>query len=257
MSMVGFSSGRSEHKYLIPEATAEALRGFVSAYLAPDQFMPPGELEGYQVHSLYLDSPAFDLYRETADGVKNRFKLRMRFYDESPTAPVFLEIKSRTTESIHKLRAIVNRPAAAGMLKGDRLSSADLLNAGDKSALALEEFNRRVARLSAHGSAFVSYRREAYVALESDGLRITFDRHIKGVPYDSLFGLQMPKTAASVFAEQVVLEIKYSGQIPMWARELVRDFGLQRISFPKYVHAVDALRRQPGIGAQSLRGIAC
>lgn len=257
MSMVGFSSGRSEHKYLISEMTATALRGFVSAYLAADQFMPSGQPEGYEVHSLYLDSPAYDLYRETNDGVKNRFKLRIRFYDENPNSPVFLEIKSRTTESIHKLRAIVDKPAAEGLLKGNRLSPADLLNPSEKSTLALEEFNRRVARLSAHGSAFVSYRREAYVALDSDGLRITFDRHIKGVPYDSLYGLQMPKAAAPVFPEQVVLEIKYAGQIPTWARELVRDFGLQRISFPKYVHAVDALRRQPGIGSQNLRGVAC
>ena len=55
--------------------------------------MPAGEPEGYHVHSLYLDSPAYELYHETTEGVKNRFKLRMRFYDDSPEAPVFLEIK--------------------------------------------------------------------------------------------------------------------------------------------------------------------
>jgi hypothetical protein len=257
MSMVGFNSGRCEHKYLIPEATAGALRSFVSAYLALDQYMPAGEREGYHVHSLYLDSPSFDLYRETADGVKNRFKLRMRFYDVNPSAPVFLEIKSRTTESIRKLRATVSKPAAEALLRGERLSPLDLLNASDKSILALEEFNRRTSRLSAHGRAFVSYQREAYVALEADGVRITFDRHIRGVPYDSLYGLNMPAVAAPVFPDQVVLELKYSMQLPIWARDLVRDFGLQRTSFPKYVHAVDALRRQPGIGVQSLQGIAC
>lgn len=257
MSMVGFSSGRCEHKYLIPEATACALRGFVAAYLTPDQHMPAGEPEGYHVHSLYLDSPALDLYRETTEGVKNRFKLRMRYYDESPLAPVFLEIKSRTTESIRKMRAVVSKSAAESLLNGNRLSPLDLLSVSDKASLAIEEFNQRVARLSAHGSAFVSYRREAYVSLEADGVRITFDRHIAGVPYDELYGLRMPASAAPVFPEQVVLEIKYSGQIPFWARDLIRDFGLQRISFPKYVHAVDALRRRPEAGSQSLRGVAC
>jgi SPX domain protein involved in polyphosphate accumulation len=255
MSQVGFNSGRSEHKYLIPEVTAGALRSFVAAYLAPDQYMPAGEREGYHVHSLYLDSPAHDLYRETTEGVKNRFKLRMRFYDANPGAPVFLEIKSRTTESIRKLRATVTKSAAEAMLKGNRLSSLDLLDSNEKATLALEEFNRRVARLSAHGSAFVSYRREAYVALDSEGLRITFDRHIVGVPYDELNGLQMPASAAPVFPDQVVLEIKYSGQIPTWTRDLIRDFGLQRTSFPKYVHAVDALRGR--LRSQSRQGVAC
>lgn len=255
--MVGFNTGRSEHKYLISEVTALALRGFVSAYLTPDDHMPADDCDGYHVHSLYLDSPAFDLYRETTEGVKNRYKLRMRFYDESPTAPVFLEIKSRTTESIRKMRAIVSKPAAEAMLKGNRLSPADLLNPSDKSTLALEEFNRRVARLAASGSAFVSYQREAYVALDSDGVRITFDRHIVGLPYDCLYGMQMPDSAASVFPGQVVLEIKYTGQLPCWSRDLIRDFGLQRTSFPKYVHVVDVLRRQPGAGTPSMRGAAC
>ena len=29
--MVGFNSGRCEHKYLVPEVTARALRGFVES----------------------------------------------------------------------------------------------------------------------------------------------------------------------------------------------------------------------------------
>lgn len=257
MSQVGFNCGRSEHKYLISEATAQALRGFVATYLPPDSNMPPNDPNGYYVHSLYLDSPAYDLYHETTHGIKNRYKLRMRFYDVSPTAPVFLEIKSRTTESIHKLRAVVSKSAASAMLAGRHLSPLDLLNPGDKSILALEEFNRRAARLSARGRAFVSYQREAYVALEADGARITFDRHIAGIPYDEIYGLQMPATAAPVFPDHVVLEIKYTSQLPPWARDLVRDFGLQRTSFPKYVHAVDALQTGLATGGECPREMAC
>jgi hypothetical protein len=255
--MVGFNTGRSEHKYLISEVTAQALRGFVAAYLALDDYMPADDRDGYLVHSLYLDSPGYDLYRETFEGVKNRYKLRMRFYNESPSAPVFLEIKSRTTESIRKMRAIVSKPAAEAMLKGERLNPADLISPSEKSALALEEFNRRVVRLSAHGCAFVSYKREAYMAIESDGVRITFDRNIIGVPYDSLYGMQMPAITAPIFPNEVVLEIKYTGQLPSWSRDLIRDFGLQRTSFPKYVHVIDALRQIPEVGAQGLRGVAC
>lgn len=257
MSMVGFNCGRSEHKYLISEGTAQAMRGFVATYLALDEYMPPNDPDGYQVHSLYLDSPTYELYRETACGVKNRYKLRMRFYDENPSSPVFLEIKSRTTESIRKMRAIVSKTSAEALLNGERLNQADLKNPNEKSILALEEFNRRVGRLSASGRAFVSYQREAYVALEADGIRITFDRHIRGVQFDTLFGMRMPAGEVTVFPGQVVLEIKYTNQLPSWSQDLIRGFGLQRTSFPKYVHVVDALCRKSELSSAGMRGAIC
>jgi hypothetical protein len=257
MSMVGFDSGRAEHKYVVSETTALALRGFMKAYLVPDQYMPPESTEGYHVHSLYLDSPAYELYHETKDGVKNRYKLRMRFYDDSREAPAFLEIKTRTTDSIRKHRAIISKQAAENFLNGGSLTPGDLLGGSDKAAYALTEFGMRTNRLAARGSVFVSYQREAYVGLEADGIRITFDRHIIGKSFDPLSGLRMPAEGAAVFPGQVVFEVKYSGPIPAWIRGLIHDFGLQRVSFPKYVHAVDALRHTAQTSARELRGVAC
>ena len=179
--MVGFNTGRCEHKYLVPEATATALRSFVSVYLSPDEYMPSDNPEGYSVHSLYLDSPWYLLYQETKDGVKNRYKLRMRFYDESPQAPTFLEIKTRTSDSIRKLRATVSKQSAEELLQGVPLSVRNLIQSTEKSAHALEEFCNRTRRLEARGSAFVSYRREAYVT-DVEGIRITFrSAHLRHV----------------------------------------------------------------------------
>jgi hypothetical protein len=66
----------------------------------------------------------------------------------------------------------------------------------------------------------------------------------------------LPTERAEVFPDQVVVELKYSGRVPKWMRELVRDFGLQRTSFPKYVHAVDALQLRPGQNLANARGVA-
>jgi hypothetical protein len=255
MSM-GYDVGRSEHKYLVNETTAVALRSFVRAYLTPDHYMPAGDSEGYHVHSLYLDSPWHELYRETTEGVKNRYKLRMRFYDEAPQAPVFLEVKSRTTDAIHKLRAIVSKSSATALLSGMTLTTQDLISPTEKSIIALEEFRRRMTGLAARGCAFVSYRREAYVGFDLEEVRVTFDRHIAGLPYDPTNGFRLPTERAEVFPDQVVVELKYSGRVPKWMRELVRDFGLQRTSFPKYVHAVDALQLRPGQNLANARGVA-
>ena len=52
-------------------------------------------------------------------GQKNRFKLRIRFYDDNPENPAFLEIKRRETDVIKKKRAAITREGAKAMLAGE------------------------------------------------------------------------------------------------------------------------------------------
>ncbi|HEX2474153.1 MAG TPA: VTC domain-containing protein, partial [Lacipirellulaceae bacterium] len=94
---------RYERKFVVPEHAADAIRHFVEAYLPLDEHMLPGEQLGYRVCSLYLDTPSYALYRQSCDGIKNRYKLRVRFYDTNEDGPAFLEIKQRTTETVHKM----------------------------------------------------------------------------------------------------------------------------------------------------------
>ncbi len=80
---------RFEIKFLVPEAVALAARDFVRSYLALDEFCHDRLQFSYPVHSLYLDSEALAFYHQTVNGDKNRFKLRLRFYDDKMTSPVF------------------------------------------------------------------------------------------------------------------------------------------------------------------------
>jgi len=102
-------SNRWELKYVIDEETAGRVRKFVNSYLEPDENNDPRQPNGYPVRSLYLDSPNRKLYWQTIQGAKNRFKLRIRFYDDEPHSPAFLEIKRRVTTTILKKRAEVRR----------------------------------------------------------------------------------------------------------------------------------------------------
>jgi SPX domain protein involved in polyphosphate accumulation len=239
---------RYERKFLVAERAAEAVRRFVATHLVPDEHMAalgPDGPDGYRVCSLYLDSPRLGLYRQSRDGIKNRYKLRIRYYDEAATAPAYLEIKKRTTETVHKLRAVVPKPAAERLLAGSHLSHADLLASGDAPHRALEEFCRCCERLSAVGVAFVSYRREAYVSQSAESVRVTLDRQVVGHAYNAGCGLAAPDECSAPVARGVVLELKYNGRAPRWMHDLVTSFSLQRRSFPKYVHCVDALNIAP------------
>lgn len=234
--------GRYERKYLIPEHVATAARRFVAAYLPADDHMAGQQRWGYRVHSLYLDSPQFALYRESTDGTKNRFKLRIRFYDPAEDAAAFLEIKRRIGTTIHKQRAMVPKPAAERLLKGGMITARDILNYDEKSARALGEFCHLREQIGAAGTAFVSYWRDAFVSRQAEAARVTFDREIVGHLYHPRDGLTIVERPAQVTSDQVVLELKYIGRAPSWMQDLIKMFQLERISYPKYVHCVDALK---------------
>jgi VTC domain len=236
---------RYERKFVVTESTAEAVRRFVSSYLVLDEHMAGAGPEGYRVCSLYLDTPHLGLYRQSHQGIKNRYKLRIRFYDESSGGPAFLEIKKRTTETVHKLRAVVPKPAAEQLLGGGRLGTSDLLSNGAASHRALAEFCACRDRLNADGVAFVDYHREAWVSKSAEGVRVTFDRNVVGHRFQHGAGLAPPADQSPAVTKGVVLELKYNGRAPRWMHDLVTAFSLQRLSFPKYVYCVDALGLDP------------
>ncbi|HOK97053.1 MAG TPA: VTC domain-containing protein, partial [Anaerohalosphaeraceae bacterium] len=93
---------RYELKYRIPETKARAIAQYVSAFIHPDRYAKNKPGNEYLISSLYLDTPTLTLCNETLQGKKNRFKLRIRGYDDNPLSPVFLEIKRRACNVIVK-----------------------------------------------------------------------------------------------------------------------------------------------------------
>jgi hypothetical protein len=79
------------------------------------------------------------------------------------------------------------------------------------------------------------------VSQSAESVRVTFDREIAGRPYDPRMGLTVPDDEAMVKVNGVVLELKYNGRKPGWMQDLIMSYGLERLSFPKYVYALDAL----------------
>ena len=85
--------------------------------MEPDAFGEGGSAR-YSVHSLYLDSKDWRIYRETRNGNFSRFKLRARTYKFDDKTPVFLEVKSRDGEAMQKTRAVLDRAEAIAVLSG-------------------------------------------------------------------------------------------------------------------------------------------
>ena len=235
---------RFELKCVIDPALVRPLRTFIRSYMEADPHADPRNNGEYAVHSLYLDSPAMDLARSTLLGHKNRYKLRMRFYEVSPDSPVYVEIKRRVADVIVKRRACIRRGAAGRLAGGQWPARADLWpvpNDGTDALGALERFCALRDRIEGRPTAFVSYQREAYVAPENPSTRITFDRRLAAHTYRRGFDDVAIAPGMRAHVGGVVLEIKFTDRFPNWMREMVEVFSLVRQPMAKYVTCVQEL----------------
>jgi hypothetical protein len=244
-----FQGSRFEQKYIITEEVSLQIRDFVRAYLELDEHAVGKPNFSYPVHSLYLDSDDLKLYWSTINGDKNRFKLRLRFYDDNPNTPVFLEIKERTNNMLLKKRAPVRREAVAGLLNGQTDDPSRVT--APKHFSALEDFCERMYELEARPKVHVAYSREAYMTRDANSVRLTMDREVRAVPLaprppgeqsDSAIRLSTTmQNPTLVWGHDVVLEAKFTNRFPDLFRDLFRIFGLRQCGAAKYVDSVATL----------------
>ncbi len=89
--------------------TIRKFNRFEWKYLIPDEH--GGDGGGYELASLYYDSPDFRCYWEKMDGIKIRRKLRLGCYETgvplTQETPIFVEIKQRVNRVTQKRRVIL------------------------------------------------------------------------------------------------------------------------------------------------------
>jgi hypothetical protein len=232
---------RFELKYIVLPETALKVRSFVQSYLEHDEHAEGKPDGSYVVHSLYLDSERLSFFWHTVNGNKNRFKLRLRFYDDAPDSPVFFEIKRREADVIRKQRAAVRRDAVPGLLVGQLPHAEDLLRPDAKSLSCLFEFCRLMQQFEARPTARVSYFREAWVSPDTNDLRLTIDRQVRCWPHPTEDLSTDIVPGVLVFGETPVIEIKFTCRYPDWVRDMVTAFGMIRGSAAKYVDGIQVV----------------
>jgi hypothetical protein len=188
-----------------------------------------------------LDSDDLKLYRATINGDKNRFKLRLRFYENRADAPVFFEIKRRMNNTISKQRGGVRRDAVEGLLRGQLPSPAHLISKEPRQLVALQNFCRLMSNLCASPKAHVAYKREAWISRYDNSVRVTMDRDVACDPEPTARLSTQLVHPAHPFGDKVILELKFTNRFPDWFGELVRVFGLMQCGAAKYVDGVAML----------------
>lgn len=231
-------TSRFEQKYIITDEVALQVREFVRSYLELDENGVGKPNFSYPVHSLYLDNDALKTYWDTINGNKNRYKLRLRFYNNQPDSPVFFEIKRRMNNCIMKQRGGVRRAAVDEVLAGRLPAHSDFVSKDPKHVIALENFRRLATEIGAVPKVHIGYYREAYVPLDDNSARLTMDRQVRSEPeLTARLSTEMVNPTL-VWGNDVVLELKFTNRFPEWFRELVRIFNLHQCGAAKYVDGV-------------------
>jgi hypothetical protein len=235
---------RFELKYIIPNELALHVRQFVAAYLELDEYGATMPNLSYPVHSLYVDSDELHTYWATINGDKNRYKLRLRYYNEKPESPVFFEIKARTNNTISKQRGGVRRQSVGSILAGQLPMPMDMLSKEPKQFFAIQRFCDLMMKLHAKPRTHVFYWREAWISPHDNSVRVTMDRDVQCEPDPSARLLTTMTDPVRPFGENVILELKFTTRFPDWFKEMVRAFGLMQCGAAKYAEGVALLGEQ-------------
>lgn len=181
---------------------------------------------GYQVLSIYYDSPRHRFYWDREESVGFRRKVRFRAYQCSgQVTALVLEIKERHKNLVNKKRIVI--PATGLPLGGTELSNVLGLFPDSE---AKREVTFLYERLALRPAVAINYYRTTLVGRYDPNLRITLDSHlVSGDP-----GSFNSDCVPFIRPDLSILEVKASTSIPAWLHHSMLEYGFSRVRYSKY-----------------------
>jgi SPX domain protein involved in polyphosphate accumulation len=234
-----FQFKRTEKKYILDSTTAEILKSQIRYYVPRDEkaMLSP------HISSVYYDNAAWKCYREHITRVNPRFKVRIREYDnyDKYFARAFLEIKKKENSVSLKERIRIIPSVGengAGYISSPGTPSGLLINAESRNNVYYR-ITDAIKNYKLEPVTKVDYSREAFES-EDGTLRITFDSDL--VFHAIQNNHTAPVTGEYAMDENVkIMEIKFSGRMPQWLKQMLKSNKLSNARFSKYCASVKNL----------------
>lgn len=221
--------GAYEWKFLLEPELAERIEAWAARELSPDPHGAAATPGRYQTTTLYLDTPALDLFHRR-NGFGDR-KLRLRRYDAGTT--LHLERKVRRGEEVSKTRGVV-ADGVALLAAGGGLVALAAATVDPTARDFVAGFAAEVAAAGLAPSCRLTYDRTAYFAHNEDGAhRLTLDRAIRG-ERTGAWQVEPVPAGASLLGHAVILELKFVGAPPTRFKSLLADYRLAPSGVSKY-----------------------
>lgn len=211
---------RYEKKYLLSQRQYAAMKAGLTPYMKQDQY---GQ---HTICNLYLDTDDYQLIRTSLEKPVYKEKIRVRSYGVPQQGDtVFLELKKKYKGVVYKRR--VSLPLKDAM---------HFLNCGvpsQEDSQIMKEIQWFLEYYQPKPKVFIGYDRTALFGRENSELRMTFDRNLRW--RDSFLDLSSGDYGAPIITpEQILLEIKAPGAMPLWLCHLLSELEIYPVSFSKY-----------------------
>ncbi len=221
---------RYEIKYMLSLRQKQAMLEAMKDHMQLDHYGRSA------VKNLYFDTDSYRLIRRSLEKPLYKEKLRLRSYGATEGQAAFLELKKKFDGVVYKRRMqLPEQVAIMAMQTGEPLPETTQI------AREIDCFRNFYGPLKP--KVFLSYQREAYYAVDSRDLRITFDDTI--VYRRENLCLQDPGQGQSILPPgYVLMEIKTSGGMPLWLTKFLNENRIFKTSFSKYGNAyLDMLQK--------------
>lgn len=183
--------------------------------------------------SLYLDTPDFLLIRRSMDKPEYKEKLRMRSYGVANSdSEVFLELKKKYDSVVYKRRVGMSEENLQQYLRTmTPCMDSQIMREIDYS---MKRYTGLVP------SVMISCNREAFYDRNDYEFRMTFDENILW-RRDDLSLCSPVHGNPLLMPNQVLMEIKTAGSIPLWLVHFLSRHQIRPDSFSKYGSAYTAI----------------
>lgn len=210
---------RYEKKYLLPRAVYPLLMERLAPDLEPDEY-PQGT-----VCSVYYDWDDFRLIRHSLDAPVYKEKLRLRAYNpKGPGCEVFIELKKKYKGIVYKRRLATTEEQAEAWIAGGP--------APEDSQIA-RELQWFLLENPLSPKVLIAADRVSWRSREDAELRITFDEQIRW--RDKELHLSKGSWGEAILPDnEVLMELKLPGAVPLWLARLLSEFQLYPVGFSKY-----------------------
>lgn len=211
---------RHELKYMISVSQFLEIKELIKQYMTPDKYHKS------TIRNIYYDTPSYLLIRRSIDKPLYKEKLRIRTYQTIKNdEDVFVELKKKYKKVVYKRREILPYSVACEFLDNSKLPNDLQIT---KEIAYFLKYYKDLKR-----TMFLSYEREAYISVDDQNLRITFDQNIMWRDFD--LDLSKEPYGNSILPEGMILmEIKTVMGYPKWLVDYLSQNKIYKISFSKY-----------------------
>lgn len=212
---------RHEVKHEISLSDMITIRHRLTAVAYSDPHAVNGK---YFIRSLYFDNPADKALREKIDGMNQREKFRIRYYN-GDTSVIHLEKKSKTNSLGNKQSASLNAEQAQSIVDGE----IDWMI--ESNYPLIKELYVKMTTEGIRPKTIVDYTREPFI-FPAGNVRVTLDYNIRsGLRCTDFLN---PDCVTVPVSDSIILEVKWDAFLPDIIRDAVSLADRREGAFSKY-----------------------